>query len=280
MVWRVAVWLGMVVLGFGLPAGAYALLAREPTHGLVDLGGGVSYAVEELTPEAGSSGRMYWGKFELDRGKVDLFITPPDASLAGTRWTHRLAHTGEVARGNGLALAINGGLFGSESWPPQLRRAGQRAYTSETTVVQGTVVHWWEHTYLMEFSEDLTPTPLVSKPPPPEDSLRSLRWAIGSQGWSLFGGKWYNIESAPVGRFTAVGLDLAHRTLFLGVVEHATRYRLATELAARGATHVFMLDGSESSTFAVNGRAITGDWRPVANHIGVKVIEIPSKGAL
>lgn len=268
---RALKWLASAILSSGLPLGSYWLLSREPSHGPTPLGHGISYAVEDLAHTYNGSGRLYWASVQLSPTEMDLFITPPDPSLANTRWTYRLAHTADACSQHHLEVATNCSLFGAEGQIPQLRRPGSRASSNETNVVDGKVVHWWEHTYMLGFTPDLTPVPLQNKPPPPAEEMEAKwRWAIGSQAWELFDGHEYNRNDENLGRWTAVGLDMPRRTLLLAVVERATWVRVVSELRDRGATHVFFLDGSESSTFAVRGRALTGDWRPVANHLGAR----------
>lgn len=249
-------------------------------EGVRELRGGGKVEVAAATE--GGKGRVYVAVIPLDAGKWDLFVTPPAPPAAsavggsgaggglgglGAGRFHRLAHTERVAREEGLAVVVNDSMFAGGSWP--VRREGEMARTTETTVVEGEVVNLWEHSYMLGFLPDLTPVPVSAKPPPVEQ-MKGWKWGISGQSWQAFGGKQAWWEKGLVERRTVVGVDEGKRLLYLGVLEKGTHADAAAELMKRGATHAFCLDGGESSTMVVEGKAITGDWRPVANHFGVR----------
>lgn len=252
------------VLTAGVALGAYATVAHVPSGDRGDVGGGVRVAVEQIDRRDDGSGRIYWAAIPLDPARVDLFITPPEPGLPGGA-THRLRRTTDLARTEHLIVAVNASMFAGGSRP--VRREGEPARQVETTVADGTVVSLWEHTYMLGFTPALNAEPVEHKPPPTEQ-MKGWRWGIGAQSWQLFGGQraWWG--KGEVTRRTTVGLSADRRTLYLAVFDHADHARSAEELAARGAAWVFNLDGSESSAFVVNGVALAGDWRPVANHFG------------
>lgn len=265
MIKSIATGLLASVLWGGAFFGAYAALARAPS-GNRDLAAGATLEIAPAKTPAG--GRVFIATVPLDAARWDLFLTPRDAGAPADHelWTHRLAHTGTVASDNTLAVAINASMFKGGSWP--IRRVGEIARATETTVAAGEVVRRWEHSYMLGFLSDLTPVPTPGKPPPPD--MSAWRFGVSAQSWQGFDGKQAWWEQGKLDRRTVVGVSTRTRTLFLGVVEHATLASAADELMSRGATHVFNLDGGESSTLTVNGHALTGDWRPVANHFGAK----------
>lgn len=247
--------------------GVYYLLAQVPTRPWTDIAPGVAVSVEDLiSDDEGAGGRLYLARIKLDPTLLDLYVTPPDPALTGTPFTHRLAHTATVARRNHLAVATNACLFASAS--PYLRRPGEPAHQSETTVVRGQIVSLWDASFMLGFDDRLAPIPGNTRPLDPKQ-ISTYRWGIGSQIFLLYDPHvHYETEPLPHRR-TLVGLDASREHLFLIVFTRSTFQRIKSELLSRGIKYAYNLDGSESSTFAVSGKAWSGDWRPVCNHIGV-----------
>ncbi|MFN4243990.1 MAG: phosphodiester glycosidase family protein [Tepidisphaerales bacterium] len=291
---------GALLVALGL-LGAYVRLTAVG-EGTQELPGGVVLEVTRWSPlpdspppqwraslglfgpsrwREGPGGRLVVATVPLDARRVALWLTPPDADARpGGRddawaWTHRLRHTASVARSAGAVVMVNGQMFAGESglvWGGWARRRpGERARLSETAVLDGKVLSWWEHAYLLGFGADLTPRPVRHKPPPPPTELAGWPLALSGQSWQLYDGQrgWW--EQGPRRNRTAVGVSMAPPRLYLAVGEDATLAEMADALARRGATYVLHLDGGGSTAMAVQGRAVLGDWRPVANHFGVVV---------
>jgi hypothetical protein len=240
---------------------AYAGLSRVPVQPPTEVAPGVRVSVERLEPSRNGSGRMYLASIELDPAKLELYLTPPTAS---GDYPLRCAH---AAATRDLAVAVNGTMFAATGFV--LPRTGSPARSIDTVVLDGKAVAYWEHSFGLGFAADLTPDPVVHKEIPP-DRMRSWKWGLGVHTWPIFDSRrgWW--DDGDPDRRTMIALDLPRRRLLLAVFDSATYARAATELVGRGATHVTNVDGGYSSTFAVHGKALTGDWRPVANHFGVR----------
>jgi hypothetical protein len=243
--------------------GTYSLLAR-PASGKRDLPGGAT--LEILAASHGGTGRVYLATIPLDPAHCQLFVTPKDPAAPESGWTHRLRHTARVGRESGLTVAVNASMFAGGAFP--VRREGEIAKATETTVADGRVISLWEHSYMLGFLPDLTPVPVANKPPPVE-AMKGWAFGLSGQSWQAFDGRQGWWEQGLVTRRTVFGVNVEKRMLYLAVVDHATHAAAAAEIMAKGATHIFNLDGGESSTMSLNGKALTGDWRPVANHFGV-----------
>lgn len=251
---------------FVATAGSYALATRTPEMDRVAVAPGVTLTVGRLSPDAAGYGRYYLATIDLDPSKLDLFVTPPDPRFDNTPFTHRLAHTADEAAFRGLTVAVNASLFLSPSYP--IRRAGAPAIANETTVSDWKVVRYWEHTYMLGFTPELNPAPQRNKPPP-VDKLPGWKWAIGTQAWIAYEGRFNPYDTEP-SRRTVFAVSADGRRLTLAVFERASSRRIYDELTARGNPWIGGLDGGESSAMALGGRALTGDWRPVANHVGAR----------
>lgn len=258
--------LATALLAGGL-LGCYALGAYQPSHAPKEVAPGITVSIENLTSDANGWGRLYLARVKLDPETIDLFITPAQTASNESNFTHRLAHTQAIAKQENLAVAINASMFAGGSFP--IRRAGEPARPMETTVVQGVITNLWEHTYMLGFRPDLKPDPVLHKPPP-VSRMSSWKWGFGAQSWQVFDGNLIAASHDHPYKRTVVALADNRTTLLFAVFDHATFLRTAQELQSRGATDVFNLDGSESSTFALNGVPLTGDWRPVANHYGIR----------
>jgi hypothetical protein len=181
----------------------------------------------------------------------------------------------DVIKDERLAVAINGTLFTSKyGWRPRL--PGDFANGVETVVSDHVASHFWEHTYLLWFDDDLNPYLRPSKPPNPAE-LRQARWAIGGQGVGLHHGKvWSGVDRQPDSR-TAIGIDADRKLLFLAVTEWASPHLVLEQLAKLGARDGMLLDGGGSSAMGIgegarglSRGALFGGSRPVATFFGVR----------
>jgi exopolysaccharide biosynthesis protein len=185
-----------------------------------------------------------------------------------------------VVRRQRLAVAVNACLFTSDSgWVPL---PGDLARSVETVVADRQANHLWEHTYLLWFDDELTPT-LETTKPPSEDVLSRARWGVGGQGVGLREGRPRPGQSSEqADARTAVGIDRERRLLFLAVFESATPWRALDKLAALGAREGMLLDGGSSTSMVlgdgasgVRSGSLMGGWRPVATHFGVRARPLP-----
>jgi len=147
---------------------------------------GVTYGCERLDRAEQGHGILHWVRVELGAPGIELYVTPLDPSAVAQRSQYRLRWIENVVRDEHLAVAINGTLFTSEyGWRPRL--PGDLANGVETVVSDHVASHFWEHTYLLWFDDDLNPHLRPSKPPNSAE-LREAKWGIGGQGVGLQGG--------------------------------------------------------------------------------------------
>ena len=242
---------------------------------------GITYGCELLERTEQGHGILHWVRVELGAPGIELYVTPLDPSALENGFQYRLRWIDDVLRNERLAVAINGTLFTSKpGWRPRL--PGDLAKGVETVVSDHVTSHFWEHTYLLWFDDNLNPHLRPTKPPKPEE-LREAKWGIGGQGVGLQEGKiWSGIDRKPDSR-TAVGIDGERKLLFLAVAEWASPRLMLEQLAKLGARDAMLLDGGGSSAMAIGegGRdlarkALFGGWRPVATFFGVRARRLNS----
>ena len=180
-----------------------------------------------------------------------------------------------------LAVAINGACsLQSPAGDRDCQEISQRGWKPLFRTMSTS--HFWEHTYLLWFDDNLNAHLRPSKPPKPEE-LREAKWGIGGQGVGLQEGKvWSGIDRKPDSR-TAIGIDAERKLLFLAVAEWASPRLVLEQLAKLGARDAMLLDGGGSSAMAIGegGRnlargALFGGWRPVATFFGVRARRLNS----
>jgi hypothetical protein len=236
---------------------------------------GVTYGCERLERTEQGHGVLHWVRVELDAPGIELYVSPLDRPALEQGWQYRLRWIDEVVRNERLAVAINGALFTSKyRWRPGL--PGDLANGVETVVSDHVASHFWEHTYLLWFDDDLQAHLRPSKPPKAAE-LRQAKWGIGGQGVGLHDGKvWPGSNRQPDSR-TAIGIDAERRLLFLAVAQWASPYLVLERLAQLGARDAMLLDGGSSSAMAIGEGArglargaLFGGSRPVATFFGVR----------
>jgi hypothetical protein len=236
---------------------------------------GVTYGCELLERTEQGYGVLHWVRVELGASGIELYLTPLDPSAIEHGWQYRLRRIDDVARDERLAVAINGTLFTSKyTWLPRL--PGDFANGVETVVSDHVASHFWEHTYLLWFDDDLKPHLRPSKPPNSAE-LREAKWGIGGQGVGLHGGKVRSGSDRQPDSRTAIGIDAERKLLFLAVAEWASPHLMLERLAKVGACDAMLLDGGASSAIAIGEGArdvatgpLFGGWRPVATFFGVR----------
>jgi Phosphodiester glycosidase len=255
----------------GADSARWEQCALQPT----EIFSGVTYGCDRLERTGEGRGVLHWVRVDLRAPGIELYVTPLDLSAVERGWEYRLRWIDEVARDEGLAVAVNGTLFTARyAWLPRL--PGDLANGVETVVSDHVTSHFWEHTYLLWFDDDLTPHLRPSKPPLPAE-LRQAKWGIGGQGVGLHDGRvWSGSGRQPDSR-TAVGIDAERRLLFLAVAEWASPHLMLEELAKLGARDAMLLDGGASSAIAIGEGArdvatgpLFGGSRPVATFFGVR----------
>ena len=237
---------------------------------------GVHYGCHTLPNTAEGEGPVHWARIDLTAPGIELYVTPTDPLLASEGYQYRLKRLGPVVQAEHLAIAVNGSLFTKE--PSRLSGywSGQRASGVETVVSEGRVSHSWEHTYLLWFNAELTPT-LERRKPPPKSSLNNAKWGIGGQGVGLADGVVERGQSDALASRTAIGIDPQRRLLFLATFQSASARSAMQELATLGARDAILVDGGGSTAMAIGQGAtgvrpgvVIGGWRPVATHFGVR----------
>jgi hypothetical protein len=236
---------------------------------------GISYGCRLLERTQEGHGILHWVLVDLTAPGIELYVTPLDASALKSGFQYRLRWIDDVVRNERLAVAVNGSLFTSTpNWRPRL--PGDLAKGVETVVSDHVTSHFWEHTYLLWFDENLNAHLRPSKPPKPEE-LRKAKWGIGGQGvWLQEGKIWSGSDRMPDSR-TAIGIDAKRKLLFLAVAKWASPHLVLEQLSKLGARDAMLLDGGGSSAMAIGegGRdlsrgALFGGWRPVATYFGIR----------
>lgn len=270
-----------LALALALLAAADSVHAERCTPQPRAIFSGITYGCEHLNRTEEGQGFLHWVRIELEAPGIELYVTPIDPLAAKDGAQYRLRWIDDVVRNERLAVAINGALFTSKpSWRPQL--PGDLAKGVETVVSDHVASHFWEHTYLLWFDDNLTPHLRASKPPRPEE-LRAAKWGIGGQGVGLHEGKvWSGIDRKPDSR-TAIGIDAERKLLFLAVAGWASPRLVLEQLAKLGARNAMLVDGGGSSAMAIGegGRHIArgtlfGGWRPVATFFGIRARRLDS----
>jgi phosphodiester glycosidase len=235
---------------------------------------GITYGCALLERTEEGNGILHWVRVELEAPGIELYVTPLEPSAVERGFQYRLRWIDDVVRNERLAVAVNGALFTSTpGWRP--RWPGDLAKGVETVVSDHVTSHFWEHTYLLWFDDNLDPHLRPSKPPEPEE-LRKAKWGIGGQGVGLRGGEVWSGSSRKPDSRTGIGIDAERKLLFLAVAERASPRLMLERLAKLGARDAMLLDGGSSSAMAIGegGRlpsgTLLGGWRPVATFFGVR----------
>jgi hypothetical protein len=219
----------------------------------------------------GQNGAIHLLEVDLSRPNVQLFLTPvnPDALARGHEY--RLDYVRNVARAEGLAIAVNGPMFASDSY--LLPMVGDFATSRDTIVANHKLNHLNPNNFLIWFDEALRPKAESSRPAP-LNVLEKAQWAIGGIDLSVNGGRKYNGDGSSDKR-CLIGID--HERMWLGIFESATQTEAVGVLMRAGAKYVMMMDGGDSTSLYLGGRTRGvpnglrfGGQRPVATVIGIK----------
>jgi hypothetical protein len=275
---NLASWLLVIVI-LGLTA---AWWNRRTPVAPIEIYPGITYGCES-TGVGEKSGLVHWARIDLTAPGIELYVTPVDPYAAAHGWQYRLRTTGEVARTENLAVAVNATYHRSSSISTWLPLPGDFARTDEALISDHKVTHIPEHTYLFWFTDDLVPD--VETERPPKDSvLQAARWAVGGRGAVLLkdGRVPNDVPTFPADARTALGFHRERHLLILAAFENASPRNALEKLLDLGAEDGMLLDGGASTSMALGKESrsarsgtLIGGWRPVATHFGVRARPIP-----
>jgi hypothetical protein len=221
----------------------------------------------------GEHGSVHLVEVDLTAPGVDFYLTPLDADAKANGHQYRLDYVRNVARAEGLAVAVNGTMFASDSYLAPM--VGDFATSIDTIVADHEISHLQARDFMLWFDDRFTPHLETARPARP-DVLERAKWAIGTQNLAIRGKGPRPNDSARDKR-CALGLDPASRTLWIGVFESASRRDVRDQLMQAGAHYVMILDGGDSTSFYLGGRAYRvphglrfGGQLPVATVLGIR----------
>lgn len=219
------------------------------------------------------NGIVHLIEVDLSSPGIDLYLTPLNEDARVNGHQYRLDYVRNVARAEGLAVAVNGTMFSSDSY--LMPMVGDFATSIDTIVADHQVSHLQARDFLLWFDDSFTPNLETKRPAPPE-ALKQAKWAVGTQNLATRGVK----RGAGDGRRDkrcALGINPDARKMWIGVFESASREEVRQRLVNAGAQHVMLLDGGDSTSLYLGGRAYHvphglrfGGQRPVATVLGIR----------
>jgi hypothetical protein len=208
---------------------------------------------------------------------IDLFLSPPNLDAKASGHEYRLDYVRNIARSEGLAVAINATLFGSDSYV--IPMVGDFATSLDTVVSSYKINHLEAHDYMLWFDDNLTPHVEKTRPAPLE-ALKRAKFAIGTKNLAIRGRNPGSINNQKDKR-CALGVDPDRRKIWIGMFELASRPHATEVLMRAGAEYVMMLDGGDSASLYLGDRSNGvphglrfGGQRAVATVFGVKAYPI------
>ena len=268
----VRVSLSLVVAGALGVGGWFAYRYHGPTAA-VEIYRGITYGCDRLAETDQGGGLVHWVRADLTVPGVRLYVTPVDPSDGG--WEYRLRHVSTTVADQGLAAAVNGTLFRSDS--TVVRLPGDRARSIETAVADGAFNHVDPNTYLLWW-DAVDVAHLERTKPPSAAVLDRARWGIGGQVTIVVDGHvggW--MGPGPTDARTVIGADPDRKRVWIVCLERASDRRAAEVLVGLGATVGVAVDGGTSTAMALGGTArgvrpgtVCGNWRPVATAFGFR----------
>jgi hypothetical protein len=229
---------------------------------------GVFYESRRLT-----NGLAHIVEVQLDAPGIELYLTPVHSEALASGHEYRLDYVRNIARAEGLAVAINGSMFSSDSY--LIPMVGDFATSRDSIVADHKLNHLNPRNYFFWFDEGLAPH-IEKIAPVPLAALQRAKWAMGAI--DLADGDLKPKQGdVDYDARTLIGLDPEHKKLWFGVFESATLSKATLTLIEAGARYVMSLDGGESTSLYFGGRTRgvqhglrVGGQRPVATMIGVK----------
>jgi hypothetical protein len=238
---------------------------------------GITYGCERLPDTPQSGGLFHWVRADLSVPGVGFYITPRDPDALSQGFEYKLKHTSTSVADNHLAVAVNGTLFASDS--TFIRLPGDLANSSETLVADHVVNHIDPNSYLMWWDDDSMGHLEHWKPPPP-GALAAAKWGIGGQQDLLRAGE--HAQNSDTEQRTIIAANPEKKLVWLCCFDKASFHFISYFLEARGATIVISVDGGTSTAMVIGSDAkhvrtgtVTGNWRPVATHIGFRALPLP-----
>jgi hypothetical protein len=217
-------------------------------------------------------GMVHLVEIDLSRPGIELFVTPLDPVAVESGYQYRLDYVRNVARSEGLAVAINGTLFSSDSY--LLPMIGDFAASVDSIVSSYEVSHLHPRDFMLWFDAELTPHVELARPIPP-GVLNDAKWGIGGQG--LVDAKLKRNLDLARDHQSVIAINPDTRRMWLAVFESATDRIAAEQMFRVGARYVMFLDGGNSTSLYFGGRARGvpsglrfGGQRPVATVIGIR----------
>jgi hypothetical protein len=238
---------------------------------------GITYGCEQMPDTAEIGGLLHWIRADLNVPGVSLYTTPMDPQTQAKGFEYKLQHTSTLVNQQGLAAAVNGTLFSSDSG--MIRLPGDIALSCETVVSNHVINHIDPNSYLL-WCDDQNNLHMELNKPPSLPVLSKARWAIGGQEVILFPGR-FSDEAFPDSR-TAIGIDPVKKSVWIACFDKASNHAAAKALARLGAIYAIMVDGGTSVAMVIGSGAkhvrpgtVTGNWRPVATHFGFRADPLP-----
>jgi hypothetical protein len=245
---------------------------------------GSRFSINRTIPRTEIYRGVFYRAFRADRGMVHLvevdlshpgvefYVTPLDPTAQANGYQYRLDYVRNVARSEGLSVAVNGPLFSSDSFLTYM--VGDFADSVDSMVSNYKVSHLNPSDFMFSFDEQLRPHVQMTNPIP-AGVLQNTKWGIG--GLSVKYGTIPPAEGEVRDNQSLLGVNPETRRLWIGVFESSTESDAVREILRAGAKYALILDGGNSSSLYL------GDWahevpaglrfggqRPVATVIGVK----------
>jgi hypothetical protein len=240
---------------------------------------GVFLTVDSIQKEADGSGRVMIVEVHWDTPGIRFANRSFDFELDPSNPEsphYRLAYADWALMRERASVLINTTIFLPDSRASIF--PGMPVRSNETLVVQGSVSHIHEHSYLLYWDKEGDVHLEQSKPPSPE-SLEAAVTGIGLQGIPVFDGRArlnaidHKDESFPR---TFIGVDPRRKILFLMAFEEATAYAMIERAVEAGVVHGGMLDSGNSTNLLI-GRGADGihphtgirSWRPLGGYLTI-----------
>lgn len=260
-----------------LTAAAYIAWTYHGISSPVQIYRGITYSCEVLPTTPQSGGLVHLARVDLNEPSIEFYITPIDQSAPGN-WEYRLERVGPTVNSQGLAVAVNGTLFHSDSFVVGL--PGDWARALETVVANRAVNHVDPNSYLLWWDDQRIAHLELSKPPSPLALTRAV-WGIGGQNPQLNDGKVSIWAGEGRDRRTMIAADPPAKLVWLACFDQASGKFAAEWMAQHGAKIGVCVDGGSSMSMAIGKDAskirtgrVVGGWRPVATQFGFKAMRV------
>lgn len=212
-----------------------------------DIFEGITYQCERLN-QPGINGRVHLVTVDLTTPGLELYTTPLDEHAVAAGWQYRPRWAPGIAQDQSLSIMVNGTLF--KTLRSLTLFPGDWARSNETVISDHQVSHIDPRSFLMSFSDNLTPHLEKVRPPSPEVCLQT-RWGIGGQEILVDRGEVFVHATDILDKRTLIGIDPGRKLLFLAVFEDSSLKAAAYYMIAHGARDATMLDGGDSTCLVI-----------------------------